>query len=179
MAAEEAKKLKSRVKGNLRQLHSSETGQPSLHELLAEYMDVLSNLADGISRAPVWPSPEEPEEGEESGSSLSDITTAHLRSTHAIDKAEDQSVGLDLNLTTRRGEVEERGLIDETRQDEHGAKSGSLCRIPVQELVRVQHPKTGRWDQHAVVERVHQCGRAHLLRLDDGKAYYENRALRI
>ena len=89
---EEAKKLKSQVKGNLRQLHSSETGQPSLHELLAEYMDVLSNLAVGISRAPVWSSPEEPEEGEESGSSPRDITTAHLRSTHAIDKAEDQSV---------------------------------------------------------------------------------------
>ena len=80
-------------------------------------MDVLSNLADGISRAPVWSSPEEPEEGEESGSSPRDITTAHLRSTHAIDKAEDQSVGLDLNLT-RRGDVEERGLIDATRRAE-------------------------------------------------------------
>ena len=104
---------------------AEETGQ--LSKLLVEYMDVLSNLADGISRASVWSSPEEPEEpeeGEESGSSPRDITTAHLRSTHAIDKAEDQSVGLDLNLTTRqgdetrRGDVEERGLIDATRRAE-------------------------------------------------------------
>ena len=88
---------------------AEETGQ--LSELLVEYMDVLSNLADGISRAPVWSSPEEPKEGEESGSSPRDITTAHLRSTHAIDKAEDQSVGLDLNLTTRRAEGRTRREI--------------------------------------------------------------------
>ena len=81
---------------------AEETGQLCLHQLLAEYMDVLSNLADGLSRAPVWSSPEEPEEGEESGSSPRDITTAHLRSTHAIDKAEDRSVGLGLDLTRRR-----------------------------------------------------------------------------
>ena len=94
---------------------AEETGQ--LSELLAEYMDVLSNLADGISRAPVWSSPEEPEEGEESGSSPRDITTAHLRSTHAIDKAEDQSVGLDLNLTTRRDEETSRREGSSTRRD--------------------------------------------------------------
>ena len=67
-------------------------------------------IADGLSRAPVWSPPEEPEEEEESGSCprvtcvhspvySKDITTAYLRSAHAIDKAEDQSVGLDLNLT--------------------------------------------------------------------------------
>ena len=76
--------------------------------------------------------------------------------------------------TTRQDEETSRREGSSTRRDgpkdEHGAKSKSLRRIAVQELVRVQHPKTGHWDQHAVVERVHQCGRAHLLRLDNGKA---------
>ena len=91
---------------------AEETVQLSLDELLAEYMDVLLNLADGLSRAPVWSSPEEPEEGEQSGS----CPTAHLCSAHAIDKAEDQPVGLDLNLKLKRDkEMEERGLNYETR----------------------------------------------------------------
>ena len=186
------------------QLHTSETGQLSLDELLAEYKDVLSNQADGISRAPVWSSPEEPEEEEESGS----YPTAHLRSAHAIDKAEDQSVGLDLNLNefikkcqgkfndrlrelrnhpradsfspayepidTRRAEVTRQAERDRNKE-RHDLNARNLRQLTPQELVLVQNAKTGLWDQHAIVERSHQQGRSYLLSTPTGKMFYRNR----
>ena len=73
-------------------------------------------------------------------------------------------------------EAEAQRQVKRDRQrDEQGTTSKSLRRISVQELVRVQHPKTGCWDQYAVVERVHQHGRTYLLRLNNGKTYFRNR----
>ena len=140
---EEAKKLKSQVRGYLRQLsrnlellkaataaliksaaqlHASETGQTSLDELLTEYMDVLSNTADGLSRVPVWLSPEEPrEEEEESGS----CPTAHLRSAHAIDVAEAQSVGLYLNQFTEKAKGD-KNYVKVTKAFQEGKRPKDL-----------------------------------------------------